>query len=513
MSDATTRPPPGGARSGPVATPAAGGHWAPPPLRPVLQLIARMLLVLGGFMLLPALLDLSQGHPDWRPFAASALGTALAGGLLQRLTRCELQAGLNLRQAFVLTPLSWLAICAFAAVPFLLSQHPGLGGNLTNAVFESVSGLTTTGSTAVSRLDEAPPGILLWRALLQWLGGIGIIATALAILPTLGVGGMQLFRTESSDRSEKVMPRVRQIALAIVLTYLALTVLCGLAYALAGMDALDAAAHALTTISTAGFSTSDQSLARWDNPAVHWIAIAGMLAGALPFVLYVRLVRRDWAILRDSQVRALLGLVATVTAGLTLWLVLRGTYGVWEALQHAALATVSIVTTTGFASADYTQWGGGVVGLVFGLMFVGGCTGSTTGGMKIFRLQVMAVMLRGQFLRLLYPRGVFPRLYDGKPLPDDVIGSVVVFFTLYFICYGVLTILLMAMELDFLTSASAAVSMLSNVGAGLGPVIGPAGHFGNLPDGAKWLLCFAMLLGRLELFTVLILFMPRFWRG
>ncbi|WP_083747270.1 TrkH family potassium uptake protein [Teichococcus deserti] len=495
------------------ARPQPRGYWAPPPLRPVLHLVARMLLVLGGFMLLPAAVDAAVDHPDWRGFAISAAGTMLAAAALLRATRCDLAEGLTLRQAFLLTPMAWLAVCAAAAVPLYLSALEGLGGSVTNSVFEAVSGLTTTGATVIYGLDTAPPGILLWRALLQWLGGIGIIATALAILPTLGVGGMQLFRTESSDRSEKVMPRVRQIAARILVAYLVLTLVCAIAYALAGMGPLDAVAHALSTISTAGFSTADASLAHWDNAAVHWIATFGMLAGALPFVLYIRLMQRDYALLRDPQVHGLLGMLAVVILLLTGWLVLHDRYPPLDALRHAALNTVSIVTTTGFASADYGLWGGATTGLFFGLMFVGGCTGSTAGGLKVFRFQVMAAMLRVQFLRLLYPRGVFPRLYGGKPIPDEVMGSVVGFFTLYFVCYGVLTIALTTMDLDFLTSASAAVSMLSNIGPGLGPVIGPAGHYGAMPEGAKWLLCFAMLLGRLELFTLLILFMPRFWRG
>ena len=484
-----------------------------PRLRPLFHLVSRVLLGLAGFMLVPAAVDLAHGHPDWRPFATSALGLAGVAAMLFRATRCDMSGGLTIRQAFLLTPLSWLAVCLCAAIPFYFSQHAGLGGSITHAVFEAVSGLTTTGATVVVGLDTAPPGILLWRALLQWLGGIGIIATALAILPALGVGGMQLFRTESSDRSEKVMPRIRQITAAIVMTYAGLTLLCAVAYMLAGMGPLNAAAHALSTISTAGFSTADASLAQWESPAIHWVAIVGMLAGALPFVLYVRLLRRDTSILRDSQVRAFLALTLAATVLLAAWLVGAGRYGVADALRHAALSVVSIMTTTGFASTDYTGWGGAATGLFFALMFIGGCTGSTAGGIKIVRFQVMAIMLRGQFLRLLYPRGVFPRVYGGKPLPDDVVGSVVAFFTLYFACYGVLTILLMAMDLDFLTSASAAVSMLSNIGPGLGPLIGPSGNFSALPQEAKWLLCGAMLLGRLELFTILILFMPRFWRG
>ncbi|MCI0756860.1 TrkH family potassium uptake protein [Teichococcus vastitatis] len=491
----------------------AAASWAPPAMRPVLHLSGFMLLALSGFMLLPAAVDGLYGNPDWKPFLLASLGVAIVAALMVRATRCNLASGLTLRQAFVLTPLSWALTSAAAAIPFFLSAQPGLGGHLTHSYFEAVSGLTTTGATVMSGLDHAPPGILLWRSLLQWLGGIGIIATVVAILPALGVGGMQLFRTESSDRSEKVLPRARQIAKAITIVYATLTLACGIAYFLAGMAPFEAVTHALSTISTAGFSTADTSLARWQIPAVHWIATCGMLAGALPFVLYVRALRGDWALWRDPQVRSFLGLILVVSGLLALWLWGRGLYGPEAAIRHAMLSVVSVVTTTGFASSDYTTWGNAATGLFYGLMFIGGCTGSTSGGMKIFRFEVVALMLRAHFLRLLYPRGVFPRVYGGKPLPDDVVGSVVVFFALYFICYGALTIALMLFELDFLTSASAAVSMLSNVGPGLGTSIGPSGNYAAIPAGAKWLLCFAMLLGRLELFTVLILFMPRFWRG
>jgi trk system potassium uptake protein len=487
--------------------------WSPPKLRPVLFLIGGMLAALGGLMLVPTAAEAVAGSSDWPAFGASSVLTLACGLGLLRAMRCHLTGGLTIRQAFALTPLSWLVVSTFAAIPLFLSSHHSLEGSWTNAFFEAMSGLTTTGATVMTGLDAAPPGVLLWRALLQWAGGIGIIATAIAILPALGVGGMQLFRTESSDRSEKVMPRARQIAKAIGLVYLALTVLCAAAYWLAGMSAFDAAAHALTTVSTAGFSTSDASLARWDSPAVHWVATAFMLSGSVPFVLYLRLLQGERDTLRDSQARTLLAFLAVVVAALTAWLVATGRYGWADAARHAAFNVVSVVTTTGYATADYGLWGGAAVGLFFGLMFVGGCTGSTSGGMKVFRFEVMAVMLRGHFLRLLYPRGVFPRAYGGRVLPDEVVGSVVVFFSLYFVCYGALTIALMALELDFLTSASAAVAMLSNVGPGLGETIGPAGNYAGLPAAAKWLLCFGMLLGRLELFTVLVLFMPRFWRG
>ncbi|MBX9758191.1 MAG: TrkH family potassium uptake protein [Beijerinckiaceae bacterium] len=482
-------------------------------VRPVFYLTGGMLLALAGAMLLPMTLDLARGDEHWTVFAASSFVTFVCGVAILRVFRCELKAGLTLRQAFLLTPFAWTAMVIFAALPMYFSGYGQLSGSFTNSFFEAMSGLTTTGATIISGLDRAPPGLLLWRALLQWLGGIGIIATAIAILPTLGVGGMQLFRTESSDRSEKVLPRAREVALALMGVYVALTLACGIAYALAGMSAFDAVAHALTTVSTAGFSTSDKSLGHWDNPAIHWVAIVFMLSGAIPYVLYVQFLQGRTDPLRNSQARVLLGFVAAVVLIVTAILWLSGKYGLADAFRHGAFNVVSIVTTTGFASTDYTLWGNVATGLFFGLTFVGGCTGSTSGGMKIFRFEVMARMLRGHFLRLLYPRGVFMRTYAGRELPDDVVGSVVVFFSLFFACYSLLTIALMALDLDFLTSASAAAASLANVGPGLGPIIGPDGNFSSLPDTAKWLLCFAMLLGRLELFTVLILFMPQFWRG
>ena len=488
------------------------GAWAPPYIRPVLHLTGRMLLALAAAMLLPVAVDALTGDPDWKAFLIGSAITFACGAGLTRTTRCQLTGGLTLRQAFLLTPVAWTTIALFGAIPLYISDYSQLRDHFTNAFFESVSGLTTTGATIIVGLDDAPHGILLWRALLQWLGGIGIIGVAIAILPTLGVGGMQLFRTESSDRSEKVMPRVREIATGIVLIYVALTVICGVAYWLVAMTPFEALVHALTTVSTAGFSTSDASMARWDSPALHWIATLFMLSGAIPFVLYLRLFQGQHDALRDSQAMFLVGMLAVLIIAVAAWLTMEGGHRAEDALRLAAFNVVSVVTTTGYATADYTLWGNLMVGLFFGMMFVGGSTGSTSGGMKIFRFQVMISILQSHFLRLLYPRGVFPRVYAGRMLPDDVIGSVVVFFTLYFVCYSVLTLCLMAFDLDFLTSASAAVAALSNVGPGLGPIIGPAGNFATLPEASKWLLCFGMLLGRLELFTVLILFFPQFWR-
>ncbi len=495
-------------------------HWQPPlrvararSIRPVLFLTGQVLLAASGFMLLPLVVDIHQGHRDWMSFAMAAGVAGLMGTGLAWLNRGMLKEGLSRKQAFILTPLSWTMVAVVGALPFFFSEHPQLGGNLANSMFESVSGITTTGATVMTGLEGAPPGILLWRALLQWMGGVGIIATAIAILPTLGIGGMQLFRTESSDRSPKAMPRVRQIAVTIGCVYVGLTLLAALVYWWAGMDAFDAVAHALTSIATGGYSTSDGSFGSWEANGIQWFAVVFMLSGAVPFVLYVRMISGDGRAMFDRQVKAMLSLVAVVVIALGLWLAATGEHALEPAFRHAAFNVVSVISTTGYSSTDYGVWGGGVVGVFFGLLFIGGCTGSTSGGIKIFRFEVTFVMLRAHFLRLIYPRGVFPRTYGSHVIPDEVVGSVVAFLAVYFICYATGTVILMGLGLDFLTSASGAASALSNVGPGLGDIIGPAGTFGPLPDTAKWALSFLMLLGRLELFTVLVLFLPRFWRG
>lgn len=480
---------------------------------PVLHLLGQTMLAVAALMILPLAVDLWAGSPDWHAFGIGIALSVVIGLAMTRSTAPVDDSGLTVRQAFLLTPLSWVVVALVGALPLYLTDFGNTGGSVTNAFFESMSGLTTTGSTVVTGLDNAPPGFLLWRSILQWAGGIGIIAVAIAVLPNLNIGGMQLFRTESSDRSDKVMPRARQMVAALALTYLGFTVLCAIAYWACGMTVFEAVNHALTTLSTGGFSTSDSSFGNWDENGIQYVATLFMLAGGIPFVLYVRALAGERRALWDTQVRAYLGFLAFTITVAVLYLWLRDQFDFATALRYAAFNTVSVVTTTGYATTDYSLWGGAAAGAVFGLTFVGGCTGSTAGGIKIFRFQVLFRLFRTHFRSLLYPRGVFPNTYGDRPLTNDVIGSVIVFFAIFFACYSLVTIALMAMDLDFLTSASAAVTALANVGPGLGDQIGPAGNFADMPGAAKWLLCLAMLMGRLELFTVLVLFMPRFWRG
>jgi len=497
--------------SGGMVTPSFG--WLAEGLRPVLYLVGLVLLATSAMMLIPSLVDFFHGDRDWQAFAMSSLGGAALGAILVYPNRGMLGLGLSLRQAFLLTPLSWFAVAALGAVPFYLTTFGTTSGDVTNAFFEAMSGITTTGSTVITDLEEAPPGLLTWRALLQWMGGIGIIAIAIAVLPALGIGGMQLFRTESSDRSEKVLPKVRQIAAAIGSVYLGITVIAAATYWFQGMTIFDAILHSLTTISTGGYSTSDNSFGNWEANGIQWTSSLFMLAGGIPFVLYVRLLASDRSALFDTQVRRFLMFLG-VTILLTGTVMLStGGYAPEAAFRYAAFNIISIVTTTGYATTDYSLWGNAAIALFFGLTFVGGCTGSTSGGIKIFRFEVIYIMLKAHFRQLLYPNGVVVKTYAGRPLSNEVISSVVVFLAVFFATYSAFTVALMALGLDFLTSASGAVTALANVGPGLGDLIGPAGNFLLLPDMAKWLLSFGMLLGRLELFTVLILFYPRFWRS
>ena len=467
------------------------------------------MLPLAVAMCIPAIADANAGNPDWQVFTIAA-GFTLFVGVTFVLTARSSIRNISTRQAFVLTTLLWIVIPAFAALPFTFAD---MDLSYTDAFFEAMSGLTTTGSTVIVGLDAAPPGILLWRALLQWLGGIGVVAMAIAIMPLLQVGGMQLFRMESSDRSDKVLPRTTPLVAYIAFIYLGFSALCALAYWLAGMGGFEAIAHAMTTIATGGFSTRDESIGHFDSAAIDTIAIAFMLLGSLPFVLYLRALRGNpGSLWRDGQIRWFLLIVVTTVAVMTAYLYFNGS-PVATALRHAAFNVISILTGTGYATENFVAWGPFALPFFFFIMFIGGCAGSTTCGIKVFRFQVLYVTAVAQMKRLLQPHGVFIPYYNRKPIPEEVSASVMSFFFLYALCYAAIALGLGLIGLDFLTAASGAATAISNVGPGLGEIIGPAGTFNTLPDAAKWLLSAGMLLGRLELFTVLVLLAPSFWRS
>lgn len=477
--------------------------------RPILLVNGLLLTTLGAFMLIPAAVDIALGNTDWMVFLAASATTIFVGVALS-ISNWGFKGDITLRQAFALTTLSWIAAVTFAALPFAYSE---LNMGFTNAFFESMSGLTTTGSTVIVGLDDAPPGLLLWRALLQWLGGIGIIVMAIAILPMLQVGGMQLFRLEGSDASEKILPRATQISAAIIVLYFGFSLICAIAYGLAGMDTFDAITHAMTTIATGGFSTHDDSMGVFGSVKIEIISIIFMLIGSLPFVLYLQAIRGSITPLyRDSQVRWFLVTLATLVLLLALYQMQKTSIDFPVALRHSAFNVVSILTGTGYATQNYMDWGAFAAITMFCIMFIGGCAGSTTCGLKIFRFQVIFAALNVQIKRMIHPHGVFHPRYNNQKINRDVVSSVASYFFLFFVCFSALALGLSLLGLDTITAFSAAGTAIANVGPGLGDIVGPSGTFAPLPDSAKWLMSIGMLLGRLELFTVLVMFTPGFWR-
>ncbi|MEM7739187.1 MAG: TrkH family potassium uptake protein [Pseudomonadota bacterium] len=484
--------------------------------RPVFLVIGLFVAVLGASMVVPIAANVLDGREEARfsthAFVASAVVLMVFGGGLALSCRGKVER-LSTRQGFLITTASWLALAVGAALPLGVGPN---GMSPTDAFFEAMSALTTTGATVMTGLDDQPAGLLLWRSMLQWFGGIGVVIMAIAVLPFLSIGGMQLFRLESSDKSDKILPGADDLAAAVFGLYVAMTALCFFAYWFFGMEAFDALNHAMTTVATGGFSTKDASFGYFlDSAAINGpidiVAVVFMIAGSLPFGLYLLVLRGKGAILEDSQVRFFLGLVVFFISLMTIRMFFALDYELVEALRFSSFNIVSIMTGTGYASTDYNAWGPFALGVFFCVMFLGGCAGSTSCGLKVFRLQVALAALSVYTQKLAHPHRVTVARYNGRPLDNSVFRSVLTFFFIYFAVFATVAVGLSLFELDPVTALSAAGSAIANVGPGLGDIVGPAGNYGSLPEGAKWLLSAAMLLGRLELFTVLVLFVPSFW--
>ena len=480
-------------------------------LRPVFFVIGLMIAALGVSMFAPMGIDLAYGDRSWRAFGISGILTMLLGAALAMATYTP-KPDLRARGAFLLTVLSWVSLSAFAAFPFMLDP---MELSLTDALFEATSGITTTGSTVLTGLDNMPKGVLLWRSILQWIGGVGIIVTAMAILPMLKVGGMQLFRLESSDMGEKILPRAASLAAGIGGIYVALTIFCAMGYLATGMNGFDATAHAMTTLATGGYSTSDASMGGFMDDGADLVCIAFMMAGGMPFGIYLLLVTRgDWrAPFRDSQVRTFIIVMAALITLVTCYLWLNSELTNSRALRLSAFNVVSIVTGTGYATTDYNAWGPFAVAAFFAFMFIGGCAGSTACSIKIFRYQVAFEALRGYLFKMPRQNAVVPLRYGGKLLPEAVVYSVMGYFFLFFMTFAAVAIILSIIGLDPITAWSGAGSAVANVGPGLGDIIGPAGTYESLPNSAKWVLLLAMIVGRLEIVTALVILTPAFWRA
>ena len=479
-------------------------------LRPVGYIIGLLVGAFGLTMLVPFGVDFAYGNPDAGNFALSAMITVVAGALMALATANASLKALTLQQTFLLTTLSWLVLPIFGALPFWLGEP---NATYTDAFFEAMSGLTTTGSTVFTQLHTLPAGTLLWRGLMQWFGGVGIIVVAMAFLPTLKVGGMQIFRSEGFDTIGKVLPRAAEIATSISVVYLVLTVSCFASYAAVGMGVFDAIVHALTTVATGGFANYDDSFAGFSD-ATEYVSTIFMVLASLPFIRYVQMLNGSVKpLFKDSQVWAFFGFWAFLVVSMAGYRYFNAS-GAFEGTFRQSLFNVtSILTGTGYASTDYGLWGGFPVMMFFLMGLVGGCAGSTCCSIKIFRWQLLVSAIRSQIQKIHSPNGVFIPRYQGRRVGEDIMSSVTAFFVAFMLSLATLAIILGLLGLDAITAISGAATALANVGPGLGNQIGPSGNFEGLPDAAKWVLSAAMLIGRLELMAVYVLFTAAFWRN
>ncbi len=479
-------------------------------LRPIFYVIGLLVAVLGVTMLLPMVVDLYFGSPDWAVFLQAAVVTTLVGASMAMATANGVGRGLSIQQTFILTSAVWLVLPLFGALPFLMGE---IDARMVDAVFEAMSGLTTTGATVFTGLDDLPEGLLLWRSMLQWFGGVGIIVVAMVFLPELRIGGMQIFRTEGFDTMGKVLPRAAEIAGRIASIYLGLTLVCAIAYMIVGMSPFDAVNHALTTLATGGFSTRDASFGAFQG-AAEYIAAIFMILASLPFVRYVQMVAGSaQPLFHDRQIKGFIKLIGLVVAVVVAYRFFIAGDAFEPALREGLFNVTSIISGTGYVSADYQLWGSFPVVLFFFIGLIGGCAGSTSCSIKIFRYQLLFASIKAQIQSIHSPHGVFSPRYDGRAVGQEVLSSVMAFFVMFVVSLGVLSVALGLTGLDLVTAVSGAASALANIGPGLGDIIGPAGNYAAINDTAKWLLVAAMLIGRLELLVVYVLFTATFWRG
>ncbi|MFC3676781.1 TrkH family potassium uptake protein [Ferrovibrio xuzhouensis] len=481
----------------------------PVTLGPILYFVSVIVCCFGVAMLAPTLLDLVDGNSDYRIFLLCALGTLFVGVTVAIATRSQ-DTEMTVQETMLAVPAAWLTVALCSAVPLMLSQFQL---SLTDAIFEVMSGLTATGSTVIVGLDEAPRGLLLWRFLLVWFGGFGVVTIAVLLLPFLRIGGLQLFSLDLSAQSGKFLPRITEVITQIGLIYIGLTALCAFSYWLAGMNVFDAIGHAMAAVATGGFSSHDASIGYFHSPAIEWISVVFMALSAMPFVLHLQALHgQPGPLVRDSQVRLFLGIIAGAVVALTLWQMVHNGAGFSTALRQASFAFVSIITCTGFTSPDYAQWGGFPELVMLLGMLAGGCTGSTAGGIKMFRLLTLVQMLRVQIRRQVFPHGTFRVTFNGETVPDLARSGVANYFFIYMSSFFLLSLGLTATGMGFIESLGSAATALGGVGPALGPNVGPCCTYQSIPDAAKWMMAIGMLAGRLEILILIIPFSRSFWR-
>ncbi len=477
--------------------------------RSILNIIGILICIEATAMLIPMFFDIYYKNNDWIQFLYSGLITFFIGIILYFSFRKK-NIKLGIRQAFLLTISSWLVISFFGAIPFIYSS----GLSYTDAFFESVSGITTTGSTVIYNLENLSEGILIWRSLLQWFGGIGIVVLAMAILPTLQIGGMQLLHMEHDDPYEKTIPKVNRFVLELFLLYISLSITCGLLYYLNGMTVFDSVIHSMTTISTGGFSNYNQSISYYNSFQIEIVSVVFMLVGSLPFVLYLQFLhRQNKSILKDDQIKLFFLILIIIIILTTFWLFKNQSLNFISSFRLALFNITSILTGTGYTTSNFSNWGSYGTVIMMIIMFIGGCAGSTTGGIKIFRLQILFRGAITQIKKLTQPHAVLVMRFNGKSVNENTYNSVMGFFFMYIFIFIISAVCLSFFNLDFLTAFSAAASAISNVGPGIGDIVGPNGNYFLLDNGAKWILSITMIIGRLEIFTVLVLLSMNFWKN
>ncbi len=464
-------------------------------------------IILGVSMFIPIIVQFFYSEID-SSFFGSSIVTIIFGTLFF-LSNLDHDKKLNLQQAFLLTALSWISIAIFGSLPFVFSS---IELSITDSFFESMSGITTTGSTIISDLENAPKGLLLWRAILQWLGGIGIIVMAITLMPIMNVGGMQLFKISSNDSSEKILPKSKEIALRLIYIYSGLTGLCAITYWIFGMGKFDSLTHSMTTIATGGFSNYNESIGYFNSLPIEVSSMFFIILGSIPFIAYIKFISGNKKIfLNDIQIKTFLKIIIFTVIILSIYLFFSNHENF--SLRSIFFNTISILSGTGYVNAEFDSWGSFPITLFLALMFIGGCAGSTACGVKIFRIQILYLFIINQLKKIIYPKGVFVIKYDQSAVDEKFIASIISFIYFYIVIFFILTALLSLTGLDFITAISGAATSISNVGPGLGPIIGPNGDFSSLPDLSKWILTVGMILGRLELFAILVLFLPSFWRN
>ena len=464
-------------------------------------------IILGVSMFIPIIVQFFYSEID-SSFFGSSIVTIIFGTLFF-LSNLDHDKKLNLQQAFLLTALSWISIAVFGSLPFVFSS---IELSITDSFFESMSGITTTGSTIISDLENAPKGLLLWRAILQWLGGIGIIVMAITLMPIMNVGGMQLFKISSNDSSEKILPKSKEIALRLIYIYSGLTGLCAITYWIFGMGKFDSLTHSMTTIATGGFSNYNESIGYFNSLPIEISSMFFIILGSIPFIAYIKFISGNKKIfLNDIQIKTFLKIIIFTIIILSIYLLFSNQENF--SLRSIFFNTISILSGTGYVNAEFDRWGSFPITLFLALMFIGGCAGSTACGVKIFRIQILYLFIINQLKKIIYPKGVFVIKYDQSAVDEKFIASIISFIYFYIVIFFILTALLSLTGLDFITAISGAATSISNVGPGLGPIIGPNGDFSSLPDLSKWILTVGMILGRLELFAILVLFLPSFWKN